>query len=106
MIIRPYTVNLIEEYKARVEVMYAETQGKAIQTRARTGPGSDAWIHCSLPQWMWESCEYRVKPEPRTEDLRIYEYNGKRFTSCLPPCNVPEPWRYVRTITVNLEDEE
>ena len=37
----------------------------------------DGWIHLECPGWS-ENCEYRIKPEPRSEPVKVtmYIYNN------------------------------
>lgn len=53
----------IEEAKESIEVMIAYTNGKPIQFRRKDR--SDTWHDTNEPIFDWDSCDYRVKPEPK-----------------------------------------
>lgn len=65
----------------KIAVMQAlETSGKEIQFRRRNNPIS--WEPCPLPNWNWQSYDYRVKPkEPRV----VYTvFKGGHIWTALP----------------------
>lgn len=46
-----------------IEVMQAYEDGKAIQY---SNKGEDAWRDVVYePEWVWQVCDYRIKPEPK-----------------------------------------
>ena len=54
--------------KEKIAVMQAFDEGKPIEYKLATDSDTD-WVLNSDPQWDWEKCIYRIKPEPK---LRPY----------------------------------
>jgi hypothetical protein len=51
------------ETKQAAAVMIA-SETKNIQERYRHGKSDDGWVDCPEPDWDWDSCEFRIAPEP------------------------------------------
>ena len=48
--------------KEKIKVMQAFEDGKKIEGKPK---GKDDWTICDYPSWNWQSCEFRIKKEPK-----------------------------------------
>ncbi len=55
----------------KIAIMQAYVDGKTIQYDNNTGH-MYGWTDLKTPNWNWDLCDYRIKPEPR----KIYMYYG------------------------------
>ena len=62
-----------------IAVIQAHKDGKTIQVR---GKGRPKWHDRTRPSWDFDSCDYRVKPEPRVAYFAEYTnpYGGNVLT--------------------------
>lgn len=53
-----------------ISVMKAHTEGKKIECQIW---GHNDWTPVDDPEWNWQGCDYRVKPEPKKQTYRPYK---------------------------------
>jgi hypothetical protein len=68
------TYKKIAEMQAQIKVMQAYEDGARIEhtVKDKTLP----WLLTDEPLWDWDAYEYRVKQEPLTVWVNVYEKNG------------------------------
>ena len=94
------------EYK--IFVMHAFKEGKIIQFTQLDDPEGD-WFDHTNPRWNWDSFDYRVKPDEKTEYQKEVEQafykgltiqfkrktqTGNRWTVCFDPSWDWDTWSY------------
>lgn len=52
----------IEDTKAKIAVMQAFADGKAVQFIHKTSQYQSPWIDAEDPSWSWQTYNYRIKP--------------------------------------------
>lgn len=57
----------------KIAVMQAAAEGKAIQVKVR-GLSCCGWSDTDCPGWDWYMCDYRVKKEKKTIEVRVNVY--------------------------------
>jgi hypothetical protein len=72
-------MNTLDEMLA---VLTAFKQGKQIQFRFRNPNYHDKWVSAACPCWNFESCEYRVRPEPEPRTFYFNEYSDGSRGQC------------------------
>lgn len=70
--------------KEMIAVMQAFEEGKTIEYATKWVSLTNKWEEIDDPAWDWNSCIYRVKPEPREFYVIEYTYRGgEEFYSAL-----------------------
>lgn len=54
-----------------IAVMQAHRDGKLIEVTVKS---NNKWEPCANPAWNWNSCDYRVKKEPREFTVAVNEH--------------------------------